>query len=130
MVHADAQQCATTLKDSFASKSIDFCYLGGMNLSAIFSPGIDSTKITLYDTSRFFTEKNMPPFLWCPRLMFISPQYPVFSAGCKDAPDWAPSVKASLYKTPVDYLPRNSSRHSSKYTSRPMRHCLPMSSST
>ncbi|GFV64392.1 hypothetical protein TNCV_2503101 [Trichonephila clavipes] len=40
-----------------------------------------------------------------------APQYSVFPAGCsqRDAPEWTPGIKDSLYKTIVDCLPRNSS---------------------
>ncbi|GFW27098.1 hypothetical protein TNCV_93241 [Trichonephila clavipes] len=41
-----------------------------MKASSILSPGEDSTRITLSGTFRLTTEKNTPPFLGCPRLMF------------------------------------------------------------
>ncbi|GFW45510.1 hypothetical protein TNCV_3244501 [Trichonephila clavipes] len=42
----------------------------------------DSTGTILPDTFRLRTEKNTPPFLWCPQLMFSATQYPVFPAEC------------------------------------------------
>ncbi|GFV97209.1 hypothetical protein TNCV_161781 [Trichonephila clavipes] len=100
-----------------------------MNASSIFSPGEDSTRITLTGTFRIIIEKITPPFLWCPRLMFSAPQYPVFPAGCsqRGMPDWTLGVKANLCKTDVDNLPENSSRHSSKVTSELRSRCPPMS---
>ncbi|GFV00423.1 integrase catalytic domain-containing protein [Trichonephila clavipes] len=57
--------------------------------------GEDLPRITLSDTFRLITEKNTHPLLWCSRLMFSTPQYPVFIAGCsqRDTPDWTAGVK-------------------------------------
>ncbi|GFV30226.1 hypothetical protein TNCV_97031 [Trichonephila clavipes] len=84
-----AQNYATTHKDFFATKSVDFCCIGGMKASSIFSPGEDSAKINLSSSFRLVTEKDMPSFLWHPQLMFSAPQYPVFPAVCcqRDAQD-------------------------------------------
>ncbi|GFX07754.1 hypothetical protein TNCV_4160231 [Trichonephila clavipes] len=66
--------------------------------------GEDATRITLSGTCRLITEKNMPPFLWSPQLVFSALQYSVFPARCnkRDAPDWMLRVKTSLFKTTVD----------------------------
>ncbi|GFW94927.1 uncharacterized protein TNCV_3398061 [Trichonephila clavipes] len=68
--------------DEFRGPRSGLCRSGGRKVSSIFFPSEDSTRITLSGTFRFITEKNTPPFLWCPRLMFSAPQYPVFPAGC------------------------------------------------
>ncbi|GFT17495.1 hypothetical protein TNCV_4807411 [Trichonephila clavipes] len=88
-------------------------------------------RITLSATFQLITEKNSPPFLWCPRLIFSAPQQPVFPVGCsqRDTQDWMPGVKDSLYKTAVERLHGNSfSRHSRKVTSKLRSPCTPMSS--
>ncbi|GFY29910.1 hypothetical protein TNCV_4072231 [Trichonephila clavipes] len=46
-----------------------------MKASSNFSPGEDSTRITLSGTFRLITEKNTTIFLRCPRLMFSASQY-------------------------------------------------------
>ncbi|GFX68745.1 CABIT domain-containing protein [Trichonephila clavipes] len=88
----------------------------------------ESTSFPLSDIFLLITERNIPPFLWCPPLMLLAPQYPVFPAGCsqRDAPDWTLGLKVSLCKIAVDCLPENSSsRHSSKDTSRLRSRCPP-----
>ncbi|GFS84785.1 hypothetical protein TNCV_2956811 [Trichonephila clavipes] len=83
----------------------------------IFSPGENLTRITLSGTFRLIAEKDTLSFLWCPRMMFSAPQYPVFPAGCsqRNASNWTPGVKASLCKKDEVCLPENSSsRHSKK----------------
>ncbi|GFW06068.1 hypothetical protein TNCV_4478601 [Trichonephila clavipes] len=86
-----------------------------MKTSSVFSPGEDSTRITLSGTFRLITEMN-PPFLPCPRLMFSAPQYSVFPAGCSYR---TPGIKNSLCKTTINSLPGNSSsRYSMKLTSK------------
>ncbi|GFV64469.1 uncharacterized protein TNCV_1883071 [Trichonephila clavipes] len=67
------QHYATTRKNSFSTKSDDFCYIEGMKLSSCFSPWEDPMRITLPGESRLITEKNTPPFLWCPQMMFSAP---------------------------------------------------------
>ncbi|GFS73892.1 hypothetical protein TNCV_108061 [Trichonephila clavipes] len=101
-----------------------------MKASSIFSPGEDSMRITLSDTFRLIAKKNTSSFLWCPRLMYSAPQYPVFRAGyCqRDTQDWTPGVKTSLCKASVDYLPGNSSsRYSGKVSSNLRNRCPPSS---
>ncbi|GFS52054.1 hypothetical protein TNCV_1104761 [Trichonephila clavipes] len=125
-----AQQYATRHKDSFPTKSIDFCFIGGIKVNSVSSPGEDSTRITLSGTFRLITQKNMPSFLWCPQLMFSAPQYPLFPAVCRQrhAQDWTPDIKNCLCKTAVDCFPGNSSsRPSSKVMSKLRNRCLPIS---
>ncbi|GFX20802.1 hypothetical protein TNCV_78591 [Trichonephila clavipes] len=108
------QHYAATHKDSFDTKSVDFCYVGRMKTSTTFYLDEDSTRITLPYESRLITEKKMPPFLGCPRLMFSAPQYSVVPVECsqRDTQDWTPGVKDSLCKMAVESLPGNSSsRH-------------------
>ncbi|GFU99954.1 hypothetical protein TNCV_236071 [Trichonephila clavipes] len=78
-----------------------------MKASSTFSPGEDSTRITLSRTLRLITEKNTPAFFWSSQLMFSAPQYPVFPAGSgqRDTPDWMLGVKANRCKTAVYCLP-------------------------
>ncbi|GFX62864.1 hypothetical protein TNCV_3351901 [Trichonephila clavipes] len=105
--------------------------LRGIKPSSIFAPIEDLKIISLSGTFQLITENNMPPFLWCPQLLFSAPQYPVFPAGCSqmDAPDKTLGVKASLCKTHVDCLPGNSSsRPISKVTNKLRCQCPPMSS--
>ncbi|GFX62053.1 hypothetical protein TNCV_2227791 [Trichonephila clavipes] len=80
-----------------------------MKASSIFSPGEYLMRIILSSTSRLFTEKNTPPLLWCPQLVFSSPAF--FPAGYSqsDALNWTPDAKVSLNNTAVDCLPGNSS---------------------
>ncbi|GFW85517.1 hypothetical protein TNCV_145621 [Trichonephila clavipes] len=102
-----------------------------MKASSTFSPGEDSTKITLAGESRLISKTNTPPFLWYSQLMLLAPQKLVFLTGCRqrDTQDWAPGVNDSLCMMAVDCLSGNSfSRHSSKVTSKLMRHCPLMSS--
>ncbi|GFV60119.1 hypothetical protein TNCV_3886371 [Trichonephila clavipes] len=102
-----------------------------MKANSIFSPGEDTTRITLSGTLRLISEKYTTPFLWCPELLFSAPQCPDFPAGSsqRGAPDWKPSVKADLCKMAIDCFLRNSSsRQSSNFTSKPMSRCPPMSS--
>ncbi|GFX76640.1 hypothetical protein TNCV_3163581 [Trichonephila clavipes] len=66
-----------------------------MKASPIFSPGDDSTRITLLGTFILITEKNTTPFLWCQRLICSVPSYPVFIERCRqrDTLDWMPGLK-------------------------------------
>ncbi|GFW80687.1 hypothetical protein TNCV_3235391 [Trichonephila clavipes] len=93
-----AHHYATTHRDSFATQSGDFCYVGGKKASSIFSPCENSTRISLSGSFNLITKKNKPAFLWCPRLMFSAPQYPVVPIKCsqRDAPDWTQGVQTSL----------------------------------
>ncbi|GFV18023.1 hypothetical protein TNCV_168271 [Trichonephila clavipes] len=55
------QHYATTHKDSFATKSVNFCYFGEMKASSISSSGEDLTRITFFGTFRHINEKSKPP---------------------------------------------------------------------
>ncbi|GFV62701.1 hypothetical protein TNCV_901561 [Trichonephila clavipes] len=102
-----------------------------MKASSIFSSDEDSTRISLYGTFRFTTEKNMPPFMWCPQLMFSVPRYLVFPAGCsqRNTPDWTPGTEVNLCKTTVECLSENSCyRNRNKVMSKLRSHRPPMSS--
>ncbi|GFU04324.1 hypothetical protein TNCV_864231 [Trichonephila clavipes] len=52
-----AQHNAATYKDSFVTKSVDFCHVRGIKTSSTFSPDVDSSRITLSDTCQLITEK-------------------------------------------------------------------------
>ncbi|GFV85909.1 hypothetical protein TNCV_1422121 [Trichonephila clavipes] len=98
-----------------------------MNASSIFSPGDNSTRITLSGTFRLITEPPLP-FLWCPQIMFSAPQYLVFPAGCsqRNVPDCTLGLITYLHKMVTDCLPVNSSRHSSRVTSKLKSRCPPI----
>ncbi|GFX88690.1 hypothetical protein TNCV_4636111 [Trichonephila clavipes] len=68
-----AQYYTAKYKDSFATKSVNFCYAELMKASCTISPDEDSTRINLSEEFRLIIEKNTLHFLWCPRLMFSAP---------------------------------------------------------
>lgn len=58
--YTTAQSYAASDKDSFATKSIYFLYIGEIIASSTFSADIDSTKITFRGEFRLISEKNAP----------------------------------------------------------------------
>ncbi|GFU10130.1 hypothetical protein TNCV_3449231 [Trichonephila clavipes] len=63
---APMEVISATLKDSFSTKSVNFCYVRWVKDSSTFSPDEYSTRITLSGEFQLITEKSTPPFLWCP----------------------------------------------------------------
>lgn len=65
-VYTTAQHYAAPGKESFATKSLDSFYIGGMIAFSTFFLVEDSTRNILRGESGFITEKNTAPFLLCP----------------------------------------------------------------
>ncbi|GFV44163.1 hypothetical protein TNCV_1825301 [Trichonephila clavipes] len=95
-----AQYLAATLKDSFATKSADFCYVEWMKASFIISPGQDSTRMILSRTFRLTTEKNPPAIMWCPLTNLFSSKISGISCWMGH-PGLTPGVKYSFCKMAV-----------------------------
>ncbi|GFU68291.1 hypothetical protein TNCV_834181 [Trichonephila clavipes] len=95
-----SQHYATTHKDSFSTKSVDVCYVEGIQASLFSGEMKTRPKATLSGGFHLITEKNMDPLVLRQRRIFSSPLYPVFLIGCSqnEVPDRRPGNKFSFCK--------------------------------